>query len=283
MELSFESFAEQHGLIIDHVAHDRWVRVPTTDKPQSKNGAYIWDGRSGAVQNWAMHEKPISFLSKKDFVPDPKFYEKKKLAESNRKQKNNWSIKVAKCLLDNSIKKSHPYMVAKGFPDFKVPVFTAGIIFPELAKYDGCMILPMRIGDKLVGCQAISQDGTKKFLYGQITKEAELVIDNKGRHILCEGYATAMSIRKALQSLKKKYTIHVCFSASNILQISSQHPNCLIVADNDPVGIRTAKKTGKPFWLSPLDGEDFNDYEVRVGANEAGKSLIAIGLMVASL
>jgi hypothetical protein len=49
------------------------------------------------------------------------------------------------------------------------------------------------------------------------------------------------------------------------------------VADHDPVGIRTAKKTGKPFWLSPLDGEDFNDYEVRVGADEAGKSLIAIG------
>jgi len=283
MELSFESFAEQHGLIIDHVVQDRWVRVPTTDKPQSKNGAYIWDGRSGAVQNWAVHEKPISFLSKKDFVPDPNFYQKKRLAEDKRKQKNNWAIRVAKCLLDNSIKKPHPYMDKKGFPEFKVPVFTAGSIFPELAKYDGCMILPMRIGDKLVGCQTISEDGEKKFLYGQITKEAELVIDNKGRHILCEGYATAMSIRRALQSLKKHYTIHVCFSASNILQISKQHPKCIIVADHDPVGIKTAKKTGKPFWLSPLDGEDFNDYEVRVGANEAGKSLIAIGLLVASL
>jgi hypothetical protein len=53
------------------------------------------------------------------------------------------------------------------------------------------------------------------------------------------------------------------------------------VADHDPVGIRTAKKTGKPFWLSPFDCEDFNDYEVRVGASEAGKSLIAVGLKVA--
>jgi len=283
MELSFESFAEQHGLIIDHVVHDRWVRVPTTDKPQSKNGAYIWDGRSGAIQNWAVHEKPIAFLSKKEFVPDPKYYEKKRQAEEKRKKKNHWAIKVAKDLLDNSIKMVHPYMAKKGFPDFKVPVFTAGSIFPDLAKYDGCMILPMRIGDKLVGCQTISKDGEKKFLYGQITKEAELVIDNKGRHILCEGYATAMSVRRALQFLKKRYTIHVCFSASNILQIASKYDNCIIVADHDPVGIRTAKKTGKPFWLSPLDCEDFNDYEVRVGVGEAGKSLIAVGLKVASL
>ena len=42
------------------------------------------------------------------------------------------------------------------------------------------------------------------------------------------------------------------------------------------------KKTGKPFWISPLSGEDFNDYELRVGSDEAGKSLIAIGQSVAS-
>ena len=281
--MNFETFAEQHGLIIDNIQHDRWVRVPTKDKPNSKNGAYIWDGSMGAVQNWAIHEKPISFLSKKEFVPDPQFYEKKRIAEAKRKQKNNWAIKTAKELLDNSIKKIHPYMAKKGFDDFKVPVFSAGIIFPELAKYDGCMILPMRIGDKLVGCQTITPDGEKKFLYGQVTKDAELIIDNKGRHILCEGYATAMSIRRALQAVKKKYTIHVCFSASNILEISKKHPYCMIVADHDPVGIRTVKKTGKPFWISPLDGEDFNDFELRVGAIEAGKSLIAIGQSVASL
>ena len=280
--MNFETFAEQHGLIIDHIVRDRWTRVPTIDKPQSKNGAYIWDGRSGAVQNWAVHDKPITFLSKEDFKPDPQFYAKKRAQEEKRKQKNNWAIKVARDLLDNSIKQSHPYMDKKGFPDFKVPVFTAGSIYPNLAKYDGCMLLPMRIGDRLVGCQTIAPDGTKKFLYGQITKDAELVIDNKGRHILCEGYATAMSVRRALQSCKKKYTIHVCFSASNILQISKHYSNAMIVADNDSVGIKTAKKTGKPYWVSPIEGEDFNDFELRVGSKTAGESLIATALKVAS-
>jgi putative DNA primase/helicase len=276
--MNFESFAEQHGLIIDNIVHDRWTRVPTKDKPHSKNGAYIWDGRSGAIQNWAIHEKPVTFKGKEEFrITESEWRNKKAKSEADRKLKNNRAIKTAKDLLDNATKKSHPYMAKKGFPDFKVPVFTMGLVFPELAKYDGCMLLPMRIGDKLVGCQTISQDGTKKFLYGQITKGAELVIDNKGRHILCEGYATAMSVRRALQSVKKRYTIHVCFSAANIIQMAQLYNTCMIVADNDDTGLRTAKKTGRSFWLSPVAGEDFNDFELRVGADVAGKSLIAIG------
>jgi hypothetical protein len=51
----------------------------------------------------------------------------------------------------------------------------------------------------------------------------------------------------------------------------------LIVADNDSVGLNSAIKTGRPYWISPCDGEDFNDFELRVGAEVAGKSLIAIG------
>ena len=264
--MNFETFAEQHGLIIDSVQHDRWVRVPTKDKPHSKNGAYIWDGKTGAVQNWAVHEKPITFLSKDDFrITESEWQKRKAKAEVERKRKNNYAIKVANEMLTKAVKSTHPYMAKKGFPDFKVPV------------YEGLMLLPMRIGQNLVGCQTISQDGTKKFLYGQITKDAELVIDAKGRHILCEGYATAMSIRRALKAVGKRYTIHVCFSASNILKIASKYPKCMIVADNDSVGLNTAIKTGKPFWSSPVANEDFNDFELRVGATEAGKSLIAIG------
>jgi len=129
----------------------------------------------------------------------------------------------------------------------------------------------------LVGCQMIDKEGGKRFLSGQITKGAEFRIDAKGRHILCEGLATALSIRKALKTVKKRYTIHVCFSANNILEVAKNYPDCLIVADNDPIGIKVAKKTGMPYWVSPVEGEDFNDYELRVGAETAGLSLIAIG------
>jgi len=269
--MNFESFAEQHGLIIDHLVYDRWARVPTTDKPNKKNGAYIFDGTTGAVRNWAVHEKPISFS------PDVKFKVsketiKKKIAESKEKQKlrHNQAIKRARDMLDNSEKMPHPYMAKKGFPDFKVPV------------NNGLMLLPMRIGQNLVGCQVIKDDGSKFFLYGQITKGAELVIDSKGKHILCEGYATAMSLRRVLKSLNLRYTIHVCFSAFNICEIASYYEQCIVLADNDPAGLEYAEKTGKPFWSPPVLGEDFNDLELRVGTEEAGKLFIASGLMEAS-
>jgi putative DNA primase/helicase len=263
--MNFETFAEQHGLIIDHIVHDRWTRVPTTDKPHSKNGAYIWDGKMGAVQNWAVHEKPISFLAKEEFrITESEWQKKKVKADADRKLRNNKAIEKAAFIMNNAKKAEHPYIVKKGFTD-------------KHWVWNGLLVVPMRIDQKLVGCQLIDQDGNKKFLSGQITKGAEAIIDAKGRHILVEGYATMLSVRRALKAVKKRYTIHCCFSASNILQMSKKYPTAMVVADHDEVGIRTAKKTGKPFWSSPVAGEDFNDFEMRVGATVAGESLIAIG------
>ena len=50
----------------------------------------------------------------------------------------------------------------------------------------------------------------------------------------------------------------------------------MIVADHDPVGIKTAKSTGKKYWLSDVEGEDFNDYEIRVGTEQASLTLSSI-------
>ena len=82
--MSFEQFAESHGLIIDNIISDRWVRVPTRDKPTKRNGSYIWDGHSGAVQNWAIHEKPIVSNSE---GRDP-FYRAKRVTSDNNIQES---------------------------------------------------------------------------------------------------------------------------------------------------------------------------------------------------
>lgn len=41
--MSFQSFAQQHGLIIDHLVYDKWTRVKTTDKltPNQERGMKI--------------------------------------------------------------------------------------------------------------------------------------------------------------------------------------------------------------------------------------------------
>jgi putative DNA primase/helicase len=110
-------------------------------------------------------------------------------------------------------------------------------------------------------------------LFGQRTKGASLTIDNKGRDILCEGFATALSVRRALRELKERYTIHVCFSAGNMLEVAKGKVNPLVIADNDPVGLRVAKKIGE-YWASTREGFDFNDHELHYGTEAAAQSLL---------
>jgi len=109
-------------------------------------------------------------------------------------------------------------------------------------------------------------------LSGQQTKGASLVIDAKGRDIVCEGFATGMSVRRAMKHLRERYTIHVCFSAGNMLEIAKNLRNPLVIADNDPMGVATAKKIASSYWLGQ-DGEDFNDTEQRIGTQLAAESL----------
>ena len=245
--MEFIAFAQQHGLIIDNVVTDRWTRVPTEDKPNKRNGSYIWDGYSGAIQNWAVHEKPISFRSKGH---DPFISIRKEKQRENQEDLRAKAKSKAIFMMNNSKENTHPYLARKGFP------LLSGAI------WNGLLLVPMRIDGKLVGCQMIDADGGKKFLRGQITKGASLTIDNKGRDILVEGYATALSVREALKDAKKRYTIHVCFSAGNMVEIAKGKHDPLVIADNDKIGIQTARKIGQ-YWSSDKNDEDFNDAHQR--------------------
>jgi putative DNA primase/helicase len=255
--MSFQEFAERHGLIIESLVHDRWTRVSTKDKPNKKNGSYIYDGNSGAVQNWALHEKPVSFKGKHD----PSLAIRKAKTVIDVAQKNSRATSKAAFILGNALKKPHPYLAKKGFPEEK------GWVWNDL------LVIPMRINGDLVGCQLVDQEGNKKFLSGQRTKGASAIFDNKGAVLLCEGYATALSIRRALKAVKTRYKIVVCFSAGNLSEMAKTYPDSVLVADNDPVGIKISKRIAHPYWISPNQGEDFNDYEIRVGAEKAGQSL----------
>jgi putative DNA primase/helicase len=258
--MSFQEFAEQHGLIIGSLVHDRWTRVSTKDKPNKKNGSYIYDGNSGAVQNWAVHEKPVSFKGKHDplhIIRKPKIVID---VFGNQTKATN----KAAFILGSALKKPHPYLAKKGFPG------ESGWVWNEL------LVIPMRIDGDLVGCQLIDAEGNKKFLSGQKTKKASAIFDNKGPVILCEGYATALSIRRALKAIRSRYKIVVCFSAGNLSEMAKTYPESVLVADNDPVGIRVSKQISRPYWISPNQGEDFNDYELRVGSDIAGKALSSL-------
>lgn len=265
--MRFEDFARIHGLIIDRVIPHRQVRTPTEDHPRSKNGSYKYLGNVGFVMNWATMSEPAVWF------PDVKTASIEVIAKSfidHDKERERLAKKAsdkAGWILHQCKEETHPYLASKGFPNEVGNVWTKGD--------ERILVIPMRIDKRLVGCQLINSEGVKKFLYGQTTKGATLTMNAKGFPILCEGYATSLSIREAMIANNLKYSIHVCFSASNMKFIARQFPYALIVADNDNshVGETTARKTGKPYWLSEAVGEDFNDAHQRLGLKAVASSL----------
>jgi len=263
------NFARAHGLMLDGLPPiGVWKRVSTVDNPSKKNGAIKWMGDVAFIQNWAVDEDVIVWHGQPPKGLDPeKIARLAKQADDKRAALQKQAAAKAAGLLNNCQRAMHPYLKRKGFEEEPGNVYVKDTL--------GYLIIPMRVGSQLVGAQVISEEGEKKFLYGQRTKGAEFVFDNKGPHILTEGYATALSVRAAMKALKMRYTIHVCFSAQNLLHVSQGLGDCFIVADNDEsqTGERIAKKSGKPFWMPPTVGQDFNDYHQEVGLFKASQEL----------
>lgn len=265
--MTFEDFARNHGLILNGLQLDRWVATPTEDHPRSKNGRYKFLGNVGFVQNWATMEKPATWFADGQTMDSPQI--QKSINDSRIRQadeaqkaakKAGWILKQAKL-------KKHPYLKAKGFPEAQ------GNVWEKDCKE--ILVIPMFIDKKIVGVQLIDEEGNKKFLHGQTTKGASFCINAKGMPIFCEGFATALSVRECMKASNIRYAIYVCFSASNMKYIAKNMNGGFVVADHDPsgVGLKAAQDSGKPYWISDILGEDFNDFYLRVGIFKASQSL----------
>ena len=265
--MRFEDFARAHGLIIQSLVIDKWTATPTEDHPRKTNGRYKFMGDHGWVQNWATMTKPVLWKSENPMRPSPSMLRARKEAEEQRIYDAQRAAKRAGWMLKNSKLEPHPYLASKGFPDQR------GAVWNEDGKK--LLVIPMRVDGRLVGAQLIDDEGNKKFLKGQVTKGASFIVDAKGVPIFCEGFATALSVRAAMQAIKIRYKIYVCFSAGNMETVARGVPGGFVVADHDASGVgeRAASAAKKPYWLSPALGEDFNDYEQRVGLFQASSSL----------
>jgi putative DNA primase/helicase len=268
--MDFIEFARSHGIII----HDLpplgvWKRYPTEDHPRSKNGAVKYMGDVGFVQNHATStvvsiwkpDSPITTKVKSTYLASIRN------AEDEQKKRQHQAMQRAVGMLNGSGMSTHPYLEAKGFKDEQGNVLWL----------DGkpVLLIPMRVGGSLVGLQQIDQDGGKKFLYGQRTSNAVFTFDNKGMNVLCEGYATALSVRLAFKQMKQRYTLHVCFSAGNMAKVAAGLEPGLLIADNDASGTgqRVAEESGWKYWLSDRVGEDANDTHRRIGLFQFTQSL----------
>lgn len=282
--MDFITFARAHGLEINPAkfyAGPKIKRCGTVDKPNGTNGAYFFDGARGWVFNWAAEAKVQWWndASAKPWTEADKaiWRAKRQAAQTSLEQGYQRASMRAQELLRNAKPAEHAYLHRKGFPAAQ-----------GFVDADGGLLIPMRdmLTNALNGLQAIRWDEEarkfeKKMLPGMKAKGAIFRMGAKhaAETILCEGYATGLSIVDAGRNVGLQAAVLVCFSANNLEHVAGQvKGRGYVFADNDASGTgeRAAQATGLPYCMSDAVGEDANDLHMRAGLFAVAQKLMEV-------
>jgi putative DNA primase/helicase len=269
------------------IAAGRWVRTNTREKNGKGDASVLIhdDQRGGIVWNWQTGQK-LAFRADGAhgvaLVRDRAAEEARAKAQAERHAQ---AAEICAKIVAQCETARHPYLAAKGFPDElglvcddprrHLPATSLGeAIRAALPVGDGpWLIVPGWIGKAIATVQFIGPDGAKKNILGGRMSGAALRIATGRETWVCEGIATAMSIRAALRFLGRRETVLSAFSASNVAQVAASAPQAVIAADNDkPLpqldGLGTgefyARRAGCP-WVMPQEMGDWNDMHKRDG------------------
>lgn len=253
--MSFLSFCSERGLIVEHLTMGRWVRTRTKDHPKKRNGAYFFAGDFGHVRNWAEMDRTETWFRDREAKPDPNMLARmeasRRAHDAKRERDAQKAAQTARDMISKASAYTHPYLISKGLPKVR------GLVLND------SLLVPMRSSRNLiVGLQEIKMDAgewVKKMLHGTRAKGARLVL-GAGTPILCEGYATGLSIQAALDLSPNGMAAVVCFSAGNIVEVAKILKG-YVFADNDlsAAGQKAAEQTGLPWCMSETVGHDAND------------------------
>lgn len=311
--LQFKEALLEQGLIVDlPIMNGKIQRCQTQDdKKGEKSGAYVGflDGfpagyienfKTGYKNNWKFQlskgnhtintQKPT--LNQKKDLSIQKLEKEQERLNLQRKT----ALKLEKEYLEaKKLKEPHPYLVKKGFDE------TFNL---KIDKYQNLLIPFQDENGKLWSLQRISKEGKKiigviksnkdrKIEYSARKKGCfytQIPLDKQDEFLICEGFATAMTIQKALN----KPTI-MAIDAGNLNSVVENikkafpHKQITIFADNDlkseiqgknNIGLNAAKEIQTKYpniriiipEISKIEAEngmsDFNDIYTKKGLNE---------------
>jgi putative DNA primase/helicase len=247
------------------IPQNRFVRFPGAGKSRSNRAgwckllsptvAVFGDWSTGLWETWtdASHldcaESQRQIAAAKDSM---------RAAAAIQRQRQREAASAAQGMMAKATTCQHPYLARKGFP------FREGLVLGE------DLLIPIRAVedyDRVISMQSIDTEGKKLFVKGSRTRGGIHRLGNpRARPVLCEGYATALSISEALRRLPGPHAVIACFSAFNLEIVAQSFPSALICADNDQskAGEQAAIRTGRR-WVMPPEVGDFNDMHQRKG------------------
>lgn len=277
--MDFQTFARINGVEINNlVISDKIMRCGTVAKPRSNNGAYLFDGKRGWVMDWANGGELQVFGSEpKEYTAEEKraWAKKKQEQEQELAQRHKTASSKAQEIINTCTLKDHGYLSYKGL-----------IGAQGLVTEDNKLIVPMSsIDGELKGIQSIcwnedTRSYDKKMIYGMQAKGAIYRIGSPKalETILCEGLATGLSIKKAIEQMSISACVLVCFSANNIVAVAkhfSQKTYVFADRDESQTGEMCALKTGLPFCMSDEIG-DANDLHQSKGLTAVIKKIMGV-------
>lgn len=249
------------------IVPDRWMRFPGAGKGRSNRAgwcklitptlAIYGDWSSGFSATWIDERHRDDETSRRMLEEARRL--SRELAKENRRRQARVA-REAERLVNEARPNVHPYLARKGFRNLLGLVHGEHLLIPIRAVEDY---------SRLLSVQKIAPDGTKRFLTGGRIKGGihRLGVLHARRIALCEGFATGLTLRAAMDLLPGPFAIIVCFSAGNLVEVAPRYPGALVCADNDEsrTGEEAAKRTGLK-WVMPPDVEtDFNDLHLRAG------------------
>lgn len=251
-----------------NITPGRWMRFPGIGKSRSNRAgwcrvisptmAIFGDWSTGLSEVWRDRAHRDDEWSRK--LLEESRRREQQFAREQRMRQEVTAARAAE-LIKQCQYGTHPYLKRKGFPDQMGLVNVDSLIIPmrDIEQYD-----------KILSAQIIDAAGEKRFLPGGRTKAAVYRIGKPGeRHmVLCEGYATGLTLSAALRRYTSQFQVLVCFSAQNLERVARVVPKTAVVAaDNDQsaTGENAAIATGLR-WTMPYEiGSDFNDLHQAMG------------------
>jgi len=278
-----------------------WCKSPVIGKARTNGSGRVLidpDQRGGVAFNWVTNQHQRFRVGGDAINGHAERPRRDYEAERKQQAEREEVARICDKIVRGCTEAPHPYLAAKGFPyEEGLVIDTISPLIPDhqlgqdiafrFPQGQGpFLIVPGRIGKTVVTVQIITPEGEKKNIYRGKMGGASHRIATGRETWVCEGIATAMSVRAALRLLNRSATVLCAFSAANVAKVASGLRGSIIAADHDkPIEQLSNLGTGEFYaansgcqWVMPPAMGDFNDMHQSDGLRAVALHLRGIGV-----